>query len=252
MKITHVVGLFCLLLVPAWGTPPEIDVPAATREPSVQGDPNDPAWSKAAVLPPLTEGFGVTSPGPLPKTEIRLLWSPKALYIRYIAQDSAVIVPYTARDADHFKGDVAEVFLDPAGTQRVWYEFQITPHNGVYDAIHLCTTEPQSGPDGVLNKDILSHNVWTFKEWNCQGLQTVAHEIQGGWIIEIAISPDVLRSTGASEFHAGPLRANFLRYDYDNPTGPARYLLNWSQVVTGRPHRSPARMGTLHLLPAAG
>ena len=212
-------------------------------------DPQDPAWAKAAVLPALTPGFGAPSPTTLPKTEIRLLWSPKALYVRFLAEDSAVVAPYTAHDADHFKGDVAEVFLDPAGAQRVWYEFEVSPHNGVYDAIHLCTTEPHATPDGVLDGDILARNAWTFKEWNCMGLRTAAREIPGGWIVEMAIPTDVLHSTGARSFQPGTLRANFLRYDVDNQTPPTHLLLNWSQVVLGRPHRSPARMGTLHLLP---
>jgi hypothetical protein len=234
---------------PPWPPPPEIDIPLAAQTPSLQASPHDPAWAKAAVLSALTPGAGSTSPSVLPKTVIRVMWSPKALYVRFEAEDSTIVVPFTVRDADHFKGDVAEVFLDPAGTQKVWYEFEVTPLNGILDAIYLCTTEPHWGPDGVLDPLILKRNVWGFKEWNCPYLQTAARKIKGGWIVEMAIPPAVLRSTGENAFHPGPLRANFLRYDVDDKKPPTRLLLNWSQVVLGRPHHSPGRMGILHLIP---
>jgi hypothetical protein len=239
------------ILAPAadWPTPPTIDSPAAAHEPAMRAELHDPAWAGAAVLSPLTASFGNPAGAVLPKTTIRLLWSPRALYIRFEAEDSNVVVPYTERDADHFKGDVAEVFIDPTGAQHVWYEFEVTPHNGVYDAIHLCTAAPHSGADGVLDKIILDRNLWTFKTWDCAGLRTAAREIPGGWIVEMAISPEILRSTGESAFHAGSLRANFLRYDVNKNIPPVRLLMNWSEVVFGRPHRSPARMGTIHLLP---
>jgi len=243
--------------VSPWPNPPAIEVPLALVKPSLAADPADPAWKRAAVLPAFTRSAQdpeFAGPLPIPRTVVRLLWSPEALYVRFEAEDKDIQTPFTARDAAHYQGDVAEVFLDPAGAQRVWYEFAVTPRNGIADILHLCTAAvPHSGPDGVLDPNILAHETWDFPEWTCRDLKTAARLVPGGWIAEMAIPPQVLRSTPYAAFAPGPLRANFLRYDVTGMgDSQQRTLLCWSQVVFGRPHRSPARMGTLQLVGAKG
>jgi hypothetical protein len=228
--------------------PPEIKVPHADVAPSLE-KADDPAWARAAVISSLTQGVGGDYRGPLPKTEVRILWSADALYVRFQAQDPSIETPFSARDADDFKGDVAEVFLDPAGMQKAWYEFEVTPRNGSFDAVYLCTGEPRFGSDGVLAKEVIQHDYWKFKEWNCEGLRTAAWITPDGWVVELAIPPTIQRTLGKPAFRPGVLRANFLRYDVGSDHPGVHVLENWSPVVLGRPHVSPARMGFLRLLP---
>lgn len=72
-----------------------------------------------------------------------------------------------------------------------------------------------------------------------------------GWFVEAALpAEELLRRTGRGSFEAGEnaLLANFVRYDY--AAGKAEPdMVFWSATVSGRPHRSPGRFGTLLLLP---
>lgn len=240
---------------------PSIDVPMAPRAPLVTAAPDDPAWEKAASIDDLTLSAGAPDGlPPVPRTIVQALWDDQFLYVRFTCQDDEIYSPFHGHDAEYFKADVVEVFLDPVGDGREIIELEVSPDNGVFDQILLYTApEMRSGPDGVLADDILAHDAWNFPCWDLPGLRTTAgrwhHDANGtrGWLVDLAIPCSVLRRTSHPVFaHDLALRANFLRYDWPLQAGPgsARLFmpLNWSTVVAGRPHRSPARMGTLHLI----
>ena len=240
--------------------PPSIAVGPAVPTPLLTAAPEDLAWAKAARINNLQLSEGVTASAlpPPPKTTVSLLWDADFLYVRFVCWSDEIYSPFRGRDAEYYKANVAEVFLDPVGDGRAVVELEVSPDNGVFDQMILCTAATMhSGPDGVLDASILQHDIWAFPCWNLDGLRTATtrwHDATGqGWLVDLAIPSQVLQRTQAKNFAAGMrLRANFLRYEQPRAPGTdGRRLfepLDWAPVSAGRPHHSPARMGELYLV----
>ncbi len=243
---------------------PALDVPRAADAPALDARENDPAWQAAASLTSLAPSFGGDfTEADLQPTTVRVMWDEQYLYVRFECVDAAVVAPFgDQRDADHYTGDVSEVFLDPVGDGRAVYELQVTPAGGVLDLLLLLTAEPELQENGALAWSQVDTQFWSMREWNMPGLRSAArrHEPQGDrparWVSEFAIPAEViLRRTGRKALSAGAtMRANFLRYDYaPTPPGQEARLIasNWSPVQLGCPHISAARMGELRLVEAS-
>jgi hypothetical protein len=71
------------------------------------------------------------------KTEVRLVWDKTFLYLCFTAQGQRQKATLTRHDAPLHKERVVEFFVDPAGTGKAYYEFQINPLNAAFDALVL-------------------------------------------------------------------------------------------------------------------
>jgi len=143
-----------------------------------------------------------------------------------------------------------EVFLDPVGDGRQWYEIQVNPEGGVFDILTVLTGEPTSVAAGFLDQRA-RRQTWVFPEYDVAGLRTASQCIASGWIVDIAIPASVVcKRLETNAIEPMTLRGNFLRYDYPlNPAGERRLVaMNWSPLAWGNPHRSPRRMGSIHLV----
>ena len=226
---------------------PEISIPRADTKPLLTADANDPAWLGAAIIPSLSFSEGVPSHLPKPLTEVRLLWDAEALYARFTTSSESLESPFDERDANHYEGDVVEVFFDPVGDGVNYFEVQVSPRNKILDLLALATAPLVNDPNGIITN---RHELWHLREWNMPGLQTAATVENGQWITDIALPAKPLLKRLQRETFEGDmsLRANFLRYTWPTLDGK-RWLAaqNWSVVMCGMPHLSPARMGTLRL-----
>jgi hypothetical protein len=233
-----------------------IQVPYARHAPGIKAAVDDFSWNEASKISGLTLSEEASYvPKAIPPTTVLLQWDRDYLYVRFICEGDGepIYSPYSGRDAPYFKGDVAEVFLDPKGDGRETVEIEVSPNNGVLDQISICTAEPKCDAGGVLEKEIIDRDFWSFPSWNLNGLRTAASKNEkNGWIVDMAIPVSILRRTGSKEFGPMVLRANFIRYDYPlkEKGGKARNTmsLNWSPVRQGCPHISPVRMGWLQLI----
>ena len=241
---------------------PRIDVPhaAAVAVPALTADPADPAWGAAARIAELAPSLGQPGPlpSPLPATEVRLLWSDDCLYVRFLCRDAEIYTPVHGHDAPLFSGDAVEVFLDPVGDARQWIELQFDADNDTFERLFLCTGEPKAEPSGRMAADVIRRDVWEFPAWDLPGLRSAAarwkeNGAEVGWIVDVALpAPGLLKRLGKAKFEPMTLRADFLRYEYPlPPAGGERKLLslNWSPVLFGGPHRSPAAYGYVTLSP---
>jgi len=246
---------------PPAATRPTLTVHHAATTPAIIADPADPAWPAAAVIDGLSLCLGPQGAGLKPTdTQVRVMWDADFLYVRFICQEQSIYTPHgTQRDAMHSQGDVAEVFIDAVGDCRQFIELQVNPLGGTMDGRHTITTQPVSGPDGVLAGEVLKKYATFDLAGDMKGLRTAAAITDAdhggpGWIADLAIpAPPLLERAGLQKFHPMALRINFIRYDQPDPKvqPPAKkpVFMNWSPVVWGRPHRSPAAMGTLVLEP---
>ena len=238
-----------IILLPA--PPPVLDVPRASVPPSLD---SDAGWSRAAVVPRLAVSLGDGGRGLSAKaTEVRLLWDERDLYVRFVCADDDLYLPVMGRDAELYRGDVAEVFLDPVGDGRQVFEIEGNAAGDLFDQL-IAVTAPkmESRPDGRLLDRVVERDFWAVPEWNMEGLRWAGRRTSQGWTVAFAIpARAALRRLGRDRFAPGDaLRAHLMRYDYG--AGEPRRLLamNWAPVQYGCPHISPAAMGTLRLLPA--
>ena len=233
---------------------PSIRVPYAAVRPALTAASDDPAWAAAVVIPALGPSIKERTAAPvLQATTVRLLWDAEALYIRFDALDNDIHLPFTAHDADLYKGDVAEVFLDVVGDARAYVELQVSPGNATLDQNILVTAAtPRSDPEGRLVGEIRDRDLWFDRSYTMEGLRTAAAIRPEGWTVELAIpAKTALRRLGAHEWAAGQhLRANLLRYDWPLKADGTRELIamNWAPVIDGCPHLSPQAMGYLELV----
>lgn len=259
MRLKLLAGVFMVALAaPVMGEPlPALMVPHAAQPPRMDATPDDPAWQRAAEIPALTPSIVLGEPAAMPlPTRVLALWDQDFLYVRFVCEDKDVYTPFQERDAPHFQGDVAEIFLDPVGDGRHYFEIQLSPRGGIFDQYLTLTAEPRSDQYGKLIPEVTERDFWSNPGWNCAGLRTVTKVLQRdghdtSWIAEFALpAAALLKRLGKKQFEPQTLRANFLRYDWQpRPGMKDRELvaLNWSTVVRGCPHISPARMGFVKL-----
>jgi len=243
---------------PAPSTRPTLDVPHAAQPPQLTADAADPAWKDAAGIDGLSMSLGPDAKGlaPLP-TQLRLLWDASNLYIRFLCEGPEPYTPEHGHGADLYKGDVAEVFIDPKGDGRQWIELEVSPNNDVLEIVTVLSAEPVFGEYGMLSSEICQRDLWFNRLWDMDGLRTAAapwrrNDQVVGWVVDMAIpAKPLLRRLGMKAFAPMSLRCNLMRYAYPTPAqeGQPRHLLamNWSPVRYGCPHLSPAAMGTLVL-----
>jgi len=244
-------------VVPAPAAPPApaLQVPFAVTPPRLDADPGDPVWEHAAVVPALPLQLNVGPDLQPIATEVRLLWDPGWLYVRFTCTDSELYTPLAGRDAALYNGDVVEVFLDPVGDGRHYVEFEVNPRNDVLDSIHLFTAEPRCDDNNLLLSE-LHRDHWSFLAWNADEFRSAARRLETdgtvvGWIADFAIpAAGVLKRRGLKAFEPMRMRANFVRYDRLLLANGRRAFvpMSWGRGMAGCPHVSPAAMRTLELL----
>lgn len=128
----------------------------AAATPLLRAD--DQAWARAEEI----------AWGPAPyRTAFRALACEHALHVRFACVDPSPWWTHTARDARLWEEEVVEIFLDPAGTGRSYYELEISPANVVCD---LRVASPWPALRGEV-------------EWCLEGLETACtrHPDGAGW-----------------------------------------------------------------------
>ena len=243
-------------------TRPRVSASQPAVTPLLTAAAEDPAWQFApqidGLVPPLNgnvTSYDAHDPMPLP-TQVRLLWDAHNLYVRITCVGPKPYSPFgNKRDAKQYQGDAVEVFLDPMGDQRQYFEIQVSAANGVLDQNTLVTTEPKNDPDGALTHEILMSNYWPNLGYDIAGLRTATSVAGDGdqttWITDIAIPADaVMHRLNTKTLEPRTVRMNFVRYHWLAPVeDKSRTLhpLNWSPTRWGCPHQSPAAMGYVDL-----
>ncbi|HUW33927.1 MAG TPA: carbohydrate-binding family 9-like protein [Planctomycetota bacterium] len=236
---------------------PALDVPRAAATPKLDASAKDPTWNDAAVVPKLVLSLGDGGKGlEAVSTEVRLLWDDANLYVRFICADTEIFAPHPEHDGKHYEGDVCEIFFDPVGDQRQYFELQVSPDNHVLDQVILVTGEPKFTPALTFDWGFSGRNVWFWLDWTMEGFRTATSRIEkdgkvAGWIVDAAVPAKAsLKRLGTGKFAPDKtMRINFLRYERP-PIGDGKrsfIAMNWAPVIYGCPHVSPAAMGSITL-----
>lgn len=190
-----------------------------TREvPAMDGSVLSGAWQRTepfAAFRRLRKSEDEPLVSPRFGTELRCLWDERFLYVAFSCTCPDVWATKTQRDTDLWEEPVCEVFLDPLGEGKSFFEFQVNPLGTIYDSFVADVSQSGDWP--------------RWARWNCQGLVTAVH-VEGrlndrasrdaGWSARFAIPFAAL----AAELNMRPAigaawRANFCRYDYSAELG---------------------------------
>jgi alpha-galactosidase len=205
---------------------PSSEVVARAVAGSITLDAARPAneWQTASPITFLTDWQGKNPDSSL-RTEVRLLWSPSCLYVRFVCRYRTL---YLFSDADPngrrdhlWERDVVEAFLQPdPSRERHYKEFEVAP-NGFWIDLDI-----SPGPLTDL-KSGLKRSVW---------LDQSSHT----WAAELAIP---MKSLTSNFSPAAVWRANFYRVEGSHE--PRAYLA-WCPTHTPQPNfHVPREFGNL-------
>jgi hypothetical protein len=154
----------------------------------------------------------VTGAAPRQATRVTVSRTPAQLRLLFECEDSHPWATITQRNGPLYQEEVVEVFLDPFGDLECYFEIEVNPLNAILD---LMLRRVGKG----WRKELA---------WKCEGLETQAPPIAGGWSATLAIPFGAFLPQPPAP--GSVWRANFLRID--RPSCAPRELSAWSP--TGR------------------
>jgi len=179
-----------------------------------EGFPTGAAWENAAPIRFDRDWQGKNA-DPQRSTEVRLLWTRDTLYLRFLAHYQIITVFADAEPSgrrDHlWDRDVAEVFLQPAGSEaRHYKEFEVSP-NGFWIDLDIAAGKGSDLRSGLKRRVKLDARNKT-------------------WIAELALP---MKSLTASFDPAAAWRVNFYRVE---GTSEPRFYSAWQPTRTPAPN----------------
>lgn len=196
-----------------WGLPPvsagppgELQVARTSSAPVLDGRLDDAVWQLASSSAPFGRSDG-RGPAPRPAT-LRAIWDDQALYVAFDGDDESLVATFTRRDEPIYTEDVFELFLDPDGDERLYYELQVSPKGVVFDALFPS-----------YRKDLARSQRFTL-----QGFEAHVHPRDGGWSAEMKVPFASLKHAPNRPPRPGERwRFNAFRIDL-HPSGEADYM----------------------------
>ena len=192
------------------------------------GFPPSNAWRRAKALLFDADWQGKNF-DPQRQTEVRLLWTPKFLYLKFVMRYRLITVFDDAgsngRRDKLWDRDVAEVFLQPDPTHlRRYKEFEVSP-NGFWIDLEIANGALQHLKSGLQRRVSIN-------------------QVKKTWTAELAIPMNSLTQHFAP---ASIWSVNFFRVE--GPTEP-RFYSSWQPTQTPQPNfHVPERFGFLKFEP---
>lgn len=194
------------------------------------GFPPPKAWGSAKPIHFDADWQG-KNPDPNRQTEVRLLWTPEFLYLKFVAHFRLITVfddaDLNGRRNKLWDRDVAEAFLQPDPAQpRRYKEFEVSP-NGFWIDLEIKNGVLQHLKTGLQRRVNISQRKKT-------------------WIAELVIP---IKSLTQHFDPASIWRVNFFRVE--GPSEP-RFYSSWRPTATPKPNfHVPERFGFLKFEPMA-
>jgi hypothetical protein len=186
----------------------------------IDGRLDDPAWSRAPWTEPFADIEGDRRPPPRFQTRAKLLWDDQYLYIAAELEEPHVWATLTEHDQIVFHDNDFEVFIDPDGDAREYYEVEINALNTIFD-LFLVRTYRAGGP--------------ALHGWDLHGLKSAVHvagtlndpsDLDRGWSLEMAMPWKSLAEAAhrPAPPHPGDTwRMNFSRVEWQPRIVAGRY-----------------------------
>ncbi len=165
----------------AIGTPKRYACRRAASPIAIDGRIDEPAWADVPWTDYFVDIEGGAEPKPRFATRAKMLWDEAYFYIAAKLEEPHVWGTLEQHDEIVFYDNDFEVFIDPNGDTREYYEIEINVLNTIFD-LFLERTYIDGGP---------AHH-----QWNLKGLKTAVHvdgtlndpsDVDRGWSVEFAL-----------------------------------------------------------------
>lgn len=203
----------------------------------IDGKLDEPSWQKAAPTASFADISGKGFPTPKQETHAKMLWDDNYLYIGATVHETDIKALLTKRDTIIYYDNDFEVFLNPAGDGRNYFEFETNARGVLFDL--------------TLDKPYRSGGNF-FIPWNCAGIKLAVYrdgtlnnskDKDRMWTVEMAIPAKSLAWNFNSPLAAGKTwRINFSRVEWSGKNAD-----NWVWMPTGKVDmHMPERWGYLY------
>jgi hypothetical protein len=164
----------------------------ATSPVKMDGKLDDGVWLLASWSDDFVDIQGPELPAPRYRTRMKMLWDDTYLYIGALMEEPHVWASLRNHDDIVFRDNDFEVFIDPDGDAREYYELEVNAFGTIFD-LYLHRRYKEEGP--------AEHG------WNCEGLKTAIHidgtlndptDTDKGWSLEWAIPWSSLKPPSSS------------------------------------------------------
>lgn len=211
-------------------TPLNYTVHHTATPPTIDGMLNDTVWKNVAWTENFSDIEGDIRPKPKYRTRVKMLWDSAYLYIAAELEEPHVWAYVAQHDEVVFHDNDFEVFLDPSGLAKQYFEIETNALGTIFD---LFLPEPYRNGSGALIS------------WNCDGLKKAVHVrgslnnpkgLDSGWTVEMAIPvSEVSIGNGPETPFAGDVwRINFSRVEWETDVVNGKYVKR-SDPVTHNP-----------------
>jgi hypothetical protein len=179
--------------------------------PSMNGRLDDPVWLLAEWTEEFVDIEGDAKPKPRFLTRAKMLWDDDYFYIAADMEEPHVWATLTEHDSVIFHDNDFEVFIDPDGDAKRYFEFEINALNTTWD-LYL----PLAYRDGGS-----ADNNWethAITATHVRGTLNDPSDIDLGWSVEIAFPWECFRENGGMPCPPVPgdvWRVNFSRVEWD-------------------------------------
>lgn len=212
--------------------PREYDATRTGTAPVIDGRLDDPAWRSASWSEPFVDIEGELRPTPRYLTRVKLAWDSTFLYIGADLEEPDLWGTINTRDAVIFQDNDFEVFLDPDGNRRNYFELEINALGTVWD-LFLARTYRDGGQ--------------ADNGWDIAGLRSAVllhgtlndpSDRDMGWSLELALPWQSLAppgQTGRPPHSGDSWRVNFSRVEWNLVAAAGGGYTKQTDPATGKP-----------------
>jgi hypothetical protein len=193
-----------------------------TNEPiKLDGRLDDRAWQSAAWSEPFADIEGHHRPPPRWPTRMKMLWDQEFLYIGARLDEPHVWATLTNHDEIVFHDNDFEIFIDPDGDERNYYEIETNAFGTIFDLL-LVQTYRAGGP---------AVHSWNLPDLRCavhvEGTINDPSDVDMAWFVEMALPWAGLKehagNASAPPKSGDVWRMNFSRVEWQHEIVENRY-----------------------------
>ena len=170
------------------------------------------------------------------KTEAKVLWDDKFVYVAFSMEDKDVWTTKTTRDDKLWTEEAVEVFIDADGDGKTYVELQTNPKGAIFDSYLPLYRANQNDFDAGMKVAV-----------NVDGTVDNRDDVDKGWTVEMQIPFDAAKGKEKEMKGVPPVvgtqwRVNFFRMDM--PKGKPQVGTSWSPPLVPDFHKLD-QFGTL-------
>jgi len=171
------------------------------------------------------------------KTEAKLLWDNKFLYVAFNNTDSDIWSSLTKRDDKLWTQEADELMIDADGNGKTYVELQFAPNGNVFDTYLPAYRKYEDSIDP--KKKQFSWNSKLTAMVQVDGTLNKRDDVDKGWTVEIALPLEAVKGRAEKGPQIPPKVGDMWRinlYRMDLPRGKPQVGSGWSPPMVGDFH----------------